>query len=94
MAWTWALLADATPPHVSNDGFGGLAPLALFCVFGVFGLLATAFWVWMLVDALTNEPTTNDKILWLLVLVFLQVLGALLYYFIRRRARRPAKGDA
>ena len=73
-----------------NDGAGGvLAGMgALMCLFIGLGIVATAFWIWMLVDALMNEPTTNEKILWVLVIVFLHVIGALIYFFVRRQGRR------
>ena len=60
-----------------NDGGGGvLAGIgALMCLFVGLGIVATAFWIWMLVDALMNEPTSNEKILWVLVIVFLHVLA-------------------
>lgn len=48
----------------------------------------TLFWIWMLVDCLTNEPSVgNDKLVWALVIVFLNGFGALLYYFVRRPQR-------
>jgi hypothetical protein len=63
-------------PATGGRPLRGLALLApLLCVFGVFSILATAFWVWMLIDALQKEPTTNDQILWFLVLFFLHLLG-------------------
>lgn len=59
------------------------APLAL-----LFAVAAFVFWIWMLVDCLQNEPSSsNDKLLWLLVIIFLHALGALLYYLIRRPDR-------
>jgi len=73
----------------NDDGGGFVAGMgALMCLFVGLGIVATAFWIWMLVDALMNEPTTNEKILWVLVIVFLHVLGALIYFFIRRQGRR------
>ena len=53
-------------------------------------LIASLFWLWMLIDALMNEPTTNEKILWFLVIFFLHLLGALIYFFVRRRGRRSS----
>ena len=42
----------------------------------------------MLVDCLKNEPSEgNDKIVWLLVIVFTKFIGAAIYYFVRRPAR-------
>ena len=52
------------------------------------GLLGTAFWVWMLIDCALNEPTAgNDKLIWVLVILFAQVLGAILYLLVRRPQR-------
>lgn len=59
-----------------------MLPLALI------GLLGTVFWVWMLVDCLTNESSEgNDKIIWAVVILMTHLLGAALYYFIRRPTR-------
>ena len=59
----------------------------MMILFSVLALLATAFWLWMLVDALTNETDTNQKILWFLVIFFLHFIGALIYFAVRRSAR-------
>ena len=50
-------------------------------------IVASVFWLWMLIDALVNEPTTNDKILWFLVIFFLHFVGALIYFIVRRSSR-------
>jgi len=51
------------------------------------GVAALAFWIWMIVDCATNEPASNEKIVWLLVIVLLHFLGALIYFFARRSSR-------
>ena len=52
------------------------------------GLLATAFWIWMIIDCANNEPSEgNDKIVWILVIVLAGFLGAVVYYFARRPSR-------
>ena len=52
------------------------------------GLLGTAFWLWMLVDCAINEPTAgNDKLIWVLIILLAQVLGAALYLLVRRPQR-------
>lgn len=78
------LLADA-----ANNAAG------VFFGLGAFGLtlalLAASFWVWMLVDALTNaalDPVM--KIVWALVIFFLPFLGALAYLLFGRRPRSGA----
>jgi hypothetical protein len=58
-----------------------------------FGLLATIFWIWVLVDALMNEPSEyKDKLLWVLVIIFTHFIGAVLYLIIRRPHRRAEYG--
>ena len=50
-----------------------------------------AFWIWMIVDCATNEPSVgNDKIVWIVIIVFTHFIGALIYYFVRHRPRRLA----
>ena len=66
--------------------FGGAAVIVI--VFWVLALAATAFWLWMLVDALINEPDTNQKILWFLVIFFLHFIGAIVYFVVRKGANK------
>ena len=77
------LLAQDEPALV-----GGL--VSMMAVLWILGIAATVFWLWMLIDALTNERTTNDKILWFLVIFLLHFVGALVYFVVRRSARAPA----
>jgi hypothetical protein len=52
------------------------------------GIAGTIFWIWMIVDCATNEPSEgNDKIVWILVIVFTHWIGALVYYLVRRPNR-------
>ncbi|HSH92774.1 MAG TPA: PLD nuclease N-terminal domain-containing protein [Roseimicrobium sp.] len=55
------------------------------------GLLATAFWVWMLVHAIQNEGLDqNQKLIWVLVIVFTSWIGATVYFFIGR-PKKPTR---
>ena len=65
------------------------ALLTIFFLLGaLLGALATIFWVWMIIDCATKEPSEgNDKIIWILVIVFTHLIGALIYYFFRRPER-------
>jgi hypothetical protein len=46
-------------------------------------LLSTAFWIWMLISAIQNKGLgETEKICWVLVILFLNVIGALLYLII------------
>jgi Na+/melibiose symporter-like transporter len=58
-------------------------------LFLVCGLLLFLFWLAMLIDCVKRE--TNDRIGWILVLVFLGVIGAPLYFFARKLTRRTAR---
>lgn len=54
------------------------------------GLAALAFWIWMLVDCLKYEGDADlDRLLWVIVIIFLKLLGAVIYYLVRYRKRRP-----
>ena len=60
---------------------------------GVLALLGTIFWVWMIVDCATNEPPEgNNKVRWLVIVVLLGLIGAALYYFVRRPERMQVVG--
>ena len=54
-------------------------------VFIVIIAVLSIFWLWMLIDALVN-PALNgvEKIVWVLLVFFLHILGALLYFFLAR----------
>lgn len=82
---TFCLLAQDTTSVQPVGGF-----LVLVIVFMILVIAATVFWLWMLIDALTLEPTTNDKILWFLVIFFLHFIGALVYFVVRRSHRSAA----
>ncbi len=71
-----------------NHGMDILPGLMAFACFGIVGLALTAFWIWMLIDCAQNEPAEgNDKIVWILIIVLLNWVGALIYYFVRRPNR-------
>jgi hypothetical protein len=60
----------------------------------VFGLLGMAFWIWMLIDCITNEPSEgNDKLIWVVVIVLTNWLGALIYFIVRRPQRKQQFGQ-
>ncbi len=67
--------------------------LTVFLLVALLVLLAVAFvialvvfWIWMLVDCLTREfDKESDKIVWAIVIIFVQLLGAIIYYFVVKR---------
>jgi hypothetical protein len=49
----------------------------------IIGLLATIFWIWMLIHAITNKGlASGEKVVWVLVVIFLPLLGSIIYYFL------------
>jgi cytochrome bd-type quinol oxidase subunit 2 len=56
-------------------------------------VLVFAFWIWMIVDCATKEPSEgNDKVVWIVIIVFAQIIGALIYFFVRRPQRQATLG--
>jgi hypothetical protein len=74
--------------------------LALFNLGGgeililLFALPITLFWLWTLIDAIQNKGLSDgEKICWVLAILFLQILGAFLYFMIGHPKRlRPRSG--
>ena len=79
---TLALLAQA-----SNSGAGFAIGGGLIAVFIIIALIASIFWLWMLIDCLTSAMPVGEKALWAVVIIFLHLLGALIYFFVARRGR-------
>jgi hypothetical protein len=68
--------------HAIGAGFGLLFVLFLVAL----GILAFIFWILMLVNAITNSRLNGtEKIVWVLVIIFLHFLGALIYFLVGRR---------
>lgn len=56
-------------------------------ILGALSLIVWVFWLWMLIDCILREAGEETKIVWALLIAFTHVIGALLYYFIRRPKR-------
>ena len=47
------------------------------------------FRILMIIDAATRKfKNDTDKVVWILIIVFLQILGALIYYFVIKRRNK------
>ncbi|MFD2572791.1 PLDc N-terminal domain-containing protein [Spirosoma soli] len=65
-------------------GLGGQELLIIFIALGVFTLLP----IIALVDVIRSDfRGSNDKLIWVLVILFLNLIGALLYLIIGRNQR-------
>ena len=63
----------------------GIVGLFAFLIMGAIGLACFAFWLWMLVHAITNKGIADtEKIVWVIVIILLPFLGSLIYFFVGR----------
>ena len=79
------LLADAAPWI-----FGGLGIVAGLAVLLVI-LLLTIFWIWMIIEAITNHALDDtERLVWVLVIFFSHFIGSILYFvLVRSKRARP-----
>jgi phospholipase D-like protein len=76
-------------------------------VIGLIGLIGLAVWIWALVDAIRvpddSQYRSGNKLVWVLVIVLAQLIGAIIYFVVGRpeggaskaiadRQGRPAPG--
>lgn len=67
------------------DTFLGIGEIE-WVMLGLIGL-STVFWIWMLIDIAIHEKSDKAKVIWLILVVITHILGALLYFLIRRPIR-------
>jgi len=73
----------------ADNAAGAFLGLGTFAL--ILALITSVFWIWMLIDALTNTALdTTMKIVWACVIFFLHILGALIYFFVARKPRPAA----
>jgi prolipoprotein diacylglyceryltransferase len=69
-------------------------PLAIFfgLFFAVIGVLGFVFWILMLIDCVKRKFKEDvEKIVWLLVIIFTGIIGALIYYFIVKKNNKKRR---
>jgi hypothetical protein len=73
-----------------------LKNLGMFGIYAIFlmgALLGSFFWLWVLVDCITKESNDgSNKIAWVLIILFTNFVGALIYCLVRRPQRRKELG--
>jgi hypothetical protein len=58
---------------------------------GLLVLLIVAFWIWMLVDCISNKSLTSiQKCIWFICILFFPLTGALIYFFFGRSKKKAA----
>ncbi|KYG82766.1 PLDc N-terminal domain-containing protein [Roseivirga echinicomitans] len=61
---------------------GGMGMMIVFFV-----LIPFTLWVIALVDCLKGDFSGDNKIIWVLVIIFLPVLGSILYFLVGRNQK-------
>jgi phospholipase D-like protein len=68
-----------------------LIPLIFLAFFGIIVVLGTIFWIWMIIDVVQVPDDSmfkaGNKLVWILIIVFTQFIGAAIYWFVGRPAR-------
>ena len=84
-------ISDAHGAHAGSN----LLPALIGCLPLIFVVLLFWFWITALVDMLQNTAIQGtEKIVWVLVIIFLNILGAILYFFIAPKSLPPRPGSA
>lgn len=66
----------------------GIIGLFFLLIWLAFAALFFVFWLWMLIDAIQNPRLDGtQKVVWVLVVIFLPFLGPIIYFFAGRSAR-------
>jgi hypothetical protein len=84
-----AKMCESNRPRLEPIMSGGFGIGEVFILlFAAVVLAASVFWVLMIIECATKEPAEgNDKLIWILIIIFTHWIGALIYYFIRRPQR-------
>jgi hypothetical protein len=67
----------------------GIFFVVFMALFFIFMIAITVFWVMMLIHAIKNQG--ENKVVWILVLIFTSGLGAIIYYFMEKRPMDKVK---
>lgn len=54
---------------------------AFMLVFLGLAIAMTVFWIMMIIDCATRKLSDAERVVWILVLIFLPVIGTIVYYF-------------
>ncbi|MBD0268592.1 MAG: PLDc_N domain-containing protein [Cyanobacteria bacterium Co-bin8] len=78
----------------SENNFPLVLPIFIFLISAAIALGGFLFWLWMLIDCAMKETDEgNSKLVWVLIILFVNFLGALAYFFIRRPQRLRELGQ-
>jgi hypothetical protein len=70
----------------SNGGAaGGVIAGGLGLVFVLIGIASFVLWIWALISALSSNMSSTEKLVWVVVIIFVPVIGPILYLVIGRK---------
>jgi hypothetical protein len=79
-----SLLSQVT--FTSNGGTaGGILAGGIGLVFVLIAIASFVLWIWALISALSSNMASTEKLVWVLVIIFLPVIGSILYLVIGRK---------
>jgi hypothetical protein len=88
---SFQVLAQAAAPDPAG-AFSVFAGVGI--VFAIIALLTSIFWIWMLIDCATSAKLDGtQKLVWVLIILFLHFIGALIYLVVARGSRSSASGS-
>lgn len=74
------------------SGALGIFLIAIWCFVIVLSLVTTVIWILAIIDIVKREnwKNDNDKIMWLLLVVFINIVSIYYYFFYRKKLDREA----
>jgi hypothetical protein len=72
-----------------GEGLIAAIGLGTFFITFVVGIFFFVFWILMLVDVIQRKfKKDSDKIIWILIIVFTNWVGAIIYYFVVKKPNK------
>ena len=75
-----------------NSVWDVLILLLIPTIWVFFIIVVFIFWLSMLIDAIKNAPK-ETKLIWVIVIIFTHIIGALIYYFVEKKQRHLPKTE-
>ncbi len=67
----------------------GILMMLMMLGSGLVAIACFVAWIWALVDILKNDFDGPNKLVWLLLVIFLPLIGSICYYFIGTKQKLP-----
>lgn len=71
---------------------GTIILIFLLILLFLFIIGSIVLWIWMLVDSIKRTyKNADEKLMWILIIVFAQIIGAIVYYFVVKKQDKKNK---